>query len=178
MTRRVLSRHPDFPCQAVTSLVVEAVRPAAGVLEVRFILEGSVGDIALAPASLATRAARLWRTTCFEVFVRPAPGQAYAEFNLAPSGASAAYRFDAYRAGMADAESDPPRVRRTGDARSLEIAATLHAPLAGEAPWDVGLSAVIEEVGGRISYWALAHPPGRPDFHHPDCFALELAAPL
>jgi len=20
----------------------------------------------------------------------------------------------------------------------------------------------------------LAHPPGKPDFHHPDCFALEL----
>ena len=27
-----------------------------------------------------------------------------------------------------------------------------------------------------MSYWALAHPPGKPDFHHPDCFALELPA--
>jgi hypothetical protein len=35
---------------------------------------------------------------------------------------------------------------------------------------------VIEETNGRLSYWALAHPPGKPDFHHSDCFALELPA--
>ena len=39
-------------------------------------------------------------------------------------------------------------------------------------PWSIGLSAIIEEEDGTISYWALAHPPGRPDFHHPDCLAL------
>ena len=36
----------------------------------------------------------------------------------------------------------------------------------------LGLSAILEEEDGTISYWALAHPPGRPDFHHPDCLAL------
>jgi hypothetical protein len=35
---------------------------------------------------------------------------------------------------------------------------------------------VIEETNGRKSYWALAHPPGKPDFHHSDCFALGLPA--
>ena len=40
----------------------------------------------------------------------------------------------------------------------------------------LGLSAVIEETSGRKSYWALAHPPGKADFHHSDCFALELPA--
>jgi hypothetical protein len=39
----------------------------------------------------------------------------------------------------------------------------------------LGLSAVIEEERGMLSYWALKHPTGRPDFHHPDAFALELA---
>ena len=39
----------------------------------------------------------------------------------------------------------------------------------------LGLSAVIEEVNGRKSYWALAHPVGKPDFHHNDCFTLELS---
>jgi hypothetical protein len=39
----------------------------------------------------------------------------------------------------------------------------------------VGLSAVIEEINGHRSYWALAHPPGNADFHHSNCFALELA---
>jgi hypothetical protein len=43
-------------------------------------------------------------------------------------------------------------------------------------PLLAGLSAIIEEADGTRSYWALAHPPGEPDFHHPDCFALELPA--
>ena len=38
----------------------------------------------------------------------------------------------------------------------------------------LALSAVIEHLDGRISYWALRHPPGKPDFHHPQGFALEL----
>lgn len=41
----------------------------------------------------------------------------------------------------------------------------------------IALSAVIEETGGHKSYWALAHPPGQPDFHHPTCFAATLPAP-
>jgi len=49
--------------------------------------------------------------------------------------------------------------------------------LAPAGPWSVGLSAVIEEIDGTKSYWALRHPPGPPDFHHPDCFALTLPAP-
>jgi hypothetical protein len=34
---------------------------------------------------------------------------------------------------------------------------------------------VIEDDQGRISYWALAHPASKPDFHHRDGFALVLA---
>ena len=39
-------------------------------------------------------------------------------------------------------------------------------------PWNIGLSAILEEDDGTISYWALAHGSGRPDFHHPDGFTL------
>jgi hypothetical protein len=39
-----------------------------------------------------------------------------------------------------------------------------------------GLSAVIADKDGRTAYWALAHPPGKADFHHKDCFALQLEA--
>ncbi len=41
----------------------------------------------------------------------------------------------------------------------------------------LGLSAVIQEVDGTKSYWALAHAPGPPDFHNPDCFIATLPAP-
>ena len=35
----------------------------------------------------------------------------------------------------------------------------------------------IEETDGTLSYWALAHPSPKPDFHHPDGFVLELPQP-
>jgi hypothetical protein len=40
----------------------------------------------------------------------------------------------------------------------------------------LALAAVSEAAGGRLTYWALQHPPGEPDFHHPDGFVLELSA--
>jgi hypothetical protein len=43
-----------------------------------------------------------------------------------------------------------------------------------DASWRLALSAVIEETNGNKSYWALAHPSGKPDFHHKDGFAYEL----
>ncbi len=43
------------------------------------------------------------------------------------------------------------------------------------APLRLGLSAVIEDEDGERSYWALRHPPGQPDFHHAEAFALALA---
>ena len=41
----------------------------------------------------------------------------------------------------------------------------------------LGLTAVIEAKDGTKSYWALAHAPGPPDFHNPDCFIATLPAP-
>ena len=43
--------------------------------------------------------------------------------------------------------------------------------------WQLALSAVIEEIDGTKSYWALAHAPGPPDFHNRDCFIATLPAP-
>jgi hypothetical protein len=42
--------------------------------------------------------------------------------------------------------------------------------------WRLGLAAITEDTRGGKSYWALAHPSGKPDFHHFDCFAHELSA--
>ena len=46
--------------------------------------------------------------------------------------------------------------------------------LSKASPLRLGLAAVIEEISGNQSYWALAHPPGKADFHHSDCFMLEV----
>ncbi len=178
--RRTLKLHPDSRCDAVTAIEVEAARPAAGRLRLRYRVTGDPGGLVLPAAAAPGRAEGLWKQTCFEAFLRAAPGGAYAEINLAPSQLWAAYGFEGYRAGMRPAEIAAPQVETGIDTESYELQADLTldglAELPAAGPWQLGLSAVIEEAGGRVSYWALAHPPGKPDFHHSDCFALELAA--
>ena len=71
------------------------------------------------------------------------------------------------------------RVR--GHVETLEVSAVVRVDrVLGIAPnirLSVGLSAVIEDLDGSLSYWSLKHPPGKPDFHHADCFALEIVVP-
>ena len=78
-------------------------------------------------------------------------------------------------------EVPDPKIGGRDDEGSHEIRANLELGgvdfLAPDLPWRLGLSAVIEAEDGTKSYWALNHPPGAPDFHHKDCFALELPAP-
>jgi hypothetical protein len=130
------------------------------------------------PSSPA-RADELWRHTCFEAFLR-APDGSYLEFNFAPSTQWAAYRFSGYRAGMALEPIAAPKIWTKREPARFELQVELDAGfLALASPWRLALAAVIEEIGGAKSYWALAHAPGKPDFHHLDAFAYEFAgAPL
>ena len=57
---------------------------------------------------------------------------------------------------------------------ALDVA---HLGLPADGPWRAGLSAVLEADDGTRAFWALAHPPGQPDFHHADAFALSLPPP-
>ena len=43
--------------------------------------------------------------------------------------------------------------------------------------WRLALSAVVEETDSRFAYWALAHGPGKADFHADAGFALSLPGP-
>jgi len=179
--RQALKRHPDSPCGAAIEIEVEAARPGPGALRLRYRVTGEIGALHLPPVTAPVRADGLWRHSCFEAFLQAGPGGAYHEFNFAPSTHWAAYRFAGYREGMQVAQQvEAPRIEVETRDGSYELRAALALDrlpeLPVDAPWQLGLSAVIEEVGGGISYWALAHPPGKADFHHSDCFALELPA--
>jgi hypothetical protein len=178
--RLPLRRHPDSLCSAVTHIDVDVARPRAGSLLLSYVVTGKIGDVRVPPVGVAARTDELWRHTCFEAFVGSSADAAYCEFNFAPSTQWAAYRFDSYRSGMrAATEIGTPRI----DVQSSPDCVTLNASLELDwlsnlpsgARWRLGLSAVIEETSGRRSYWALAHPPGKADFHHSDCFAHELS---
>lgn len=172
--RRALNIHPDSRCSAVAHIAVEATRPGPGALALRYVVTGRIGDLLLPPMAAPIRADGLWRHTCFEAFVRVGAG--YFEFNFAPSTQWAVYRFDGYRTAMAPLLiASAPHIAVHASETILELNVALASgALPADAPWRLGLSAVIEDAGGAKSYWALAHPPGAPDFHHADCFALEL----
>lgn len=173
--RAMLKPHPVTPPGAVQSIEVEAVRAGPHGLELRYIAAGDMSSVVVPAPAASARMDGLWRTTCFEAFVRREGSEDYVEFNLSPSGEWQAYGFDRYRSGAGEAEVSPPRIAVERPAGGLTLSATLQVPVEGD--WRLGLSAVIEAQDGAVSYWALAHPPGKPDFHHPDCFAGELVAP-
>jgi hypothetical protein len=177
--RRALTLHPDSRCVAATQIDVEITRSHSAELVLCYAVTGKIADLRLPPATSPERADELWRHTCFEAFMRPSAGAAYWELNFAPSTQWAAYGFSGYRSGMRVAnEIEAPRVEAQSSVDRYTMQASLDlrglSGLPSDAAWRVGLSAVIEETNGNISYWALAHPPGRADFHHSDCFALEL----
>lgn len=166
--RLPLIPHPISPHAGLT-LEVEA-RRAGRVMSLEYVLAGPVEMARWPQAAARARTDGLWQATCFEAFVRTTEG--YVEYNLSPSGAWAAYRFDSYREGMRELEMPAPFiVTRTAQGRFVLTADVTLPEDAGEA---VGLAAVIESFDGTIAYWALAHPSDKPDFHHPDSFALEL----
>jgi hypothetical protein len=185
--RQTLRLHPASLCAAVTQIEVEITRPQASRLALAYIVTGKIDDLVIPQVTAPARTDELWRHTCFEAFVRRPQGGAYYEFNFAPSTQWAAYQFGGYRSGMrVAAEIGDPRIEVQSNYERYILRASLELdglllPASGErgkgAAWRLGLSAVIEEAGGRQSYWALAHPQGRPDFHHSDCFALEVPQP-
>lgn len=173
----MLACHPDTPPLAVRRIEARIIVGDESWLRLRWRIDGC-GSLILPAFSGKGRADGLWRTSCFELFLQPEDDAGYLEFNLSPSERWAAYRFAGYRDGMEEhpMSREPDCAAQVGTDLAIFDAALPTATLP-DLPWRYGLSAVIEEEGGHLSYWALAHPPGAPDFHHPACFAATLAAP-
>ncbi|HVV61370.1 MAG TPA: DOMON-like domain-containing protein [Pseudolabrys sp.] len=179
--RQVLKLHPDSRCGAAIQIEVEIARPRVDRLALSYIVTGKIDDIRMPPLAAPARSEKLWQQTCFEAFVRASTGDEYYEFNFSPSTQWAAYRFSGYRSEMRLAdEIDAPEIEVRFDPHRFTLSAALAlerlSVLPRKAAWRLGLSALIEDKSGDKSYWALAHPPGKPDFHHADCFAYEFLA--
>jgi len=176
----MLTAHASTPYDAVRRLGVQLRVEEPDILVFRFSLEADMSGVSVPPSGAGERADALWKHTCFEAFVAPAEGTGYHEFNFSPSLDWAIYRFSAYREGMSPAEvgrAPEISVRRRDDGLELQSTVCLEhlAELRGVRRLRIALAAVIEDENGRLSYWGLRHPPGKPDFHHPNGFALEVA---
>lgn len=168
-----LKPHPTSDSLALDRMTASIALEGDGGLRLRYEAEGRIGLVIVPGKAAPERTDHLWETTCFELFLRDAAGNDYCEFNFSPSGQWAAYEFDGYRSGMAPLElTAEPEIVVTADRTALVMDVTL----ALEMPplCDVALTAVVEEIGGLKSYWALAHGAERPDFHHPAGFTLQI----
>ncbi len=183
MQRAPLSAHPSTPCAPVHALEAHVGVTKAGILLVDYVLEADLSRLRIAPERRSRRANELWKHTCFEAFVAAGESPGYDELNFSPSGEWAAYRFSGYRAGMQLAsglgtpeisvQRAPTRLQLESATALVNFAVDVVTPQR-KPVLRVALAAVIEEEDGRLSYWALRHAPGKPDFHHAHAFALEI----
>ncbi len=176
-----LQCHPTSRAQSARGIQAQVGWGQGGALALTFSLTGDVVRFRIPTPQPSRRADGLWQHTCFEVFIRHEGEPGYYEFNFAPSGAWAAYAFSRYRDGAPLAQAVDPRIAVRRAEQQLELDALIRLECLPLAPLcarlQLALSAVIEDKQGVLSYWALTHPPGRPDFHHPDAFVLELERP-
>jgi hypothetical protein len=174
--RKALRPHPGARSDAADRIDVEAVRGPGGALRLRYTVTGRVSDILLPAKAAPLRTDELWKHTCFEAFIRT-PSGGYVEFNFSPSSEWAAYRFRDYRLGMSDLPMDAPHIaaKASADRLEVDISFKLALPELAAAPgWRMAITAITEDVEAQKTYWALAHPEGKPDFHHDDGFVLDL----
>ncbi len=174
-----LQIHPSTPSNAVRSLDAQFSITAPGLLTLHYNLQAQMSRIRVGTEAAPGRADGLWKHTCFEAFIRPGGSDGYYELNFSPTRQWAVYQFDAYRHGMRPFElSNPPEIVVRQAASLLELRVTFSLPMGavpGVAPRPrLALTAVVQEDSGSLCYWSARHPRGKPDFHHPESFALEL----
>jgi len=173
----LLTPHPDHPPLGISAVSAQIMPGDPHWLRVRWRVEGARA-LVLPPFAGKGRADGLWQTTCFELFLKPHGQEGYLELNLSPSERWNAYAFDSYRAGMREAPMprDPGcTIRQAAGVAIFDAAIPVAAmPMVSSA---LAITAVIEEDGGRKSYWALEHAAGKADFHAAACFAATLPAP-
>ena len=173
-----LIEHPGAPTDRVKRIDIEIRQDSPDTIELRYRLEGDLAALHLPPFTFPRRGDLLWHHSCFEAFFRPSAESRYVEFNFSSSGEWAMYRFDRYRERGEQFDGVPPTVlvRRTETQLDLEVVVGI-GELTQTSPASrprLGLSAIIEDVDGARSFWALKHVGDKPDFHHENSFAIEL----
>lgn len=173
-----LAGHPDNPARFHQLADATLTHTANGGLQVIYAIHGLNLDLRIPTPHAPAPADALWKTTCCELFLGSVGQAGYREFNFSPSGQWAVYEFSDTRQRTPRAFDGPAPVlafERSED--RLQLTATLpqHALPKGDTR-RIAVATILEAEGGSLGYWALAHPPGQPDFHHHAGFVLSLGA--
>jgi hypothetical protein len=177
MTEMPLMCHPMSDAGGIEGISVTIGFGEGGDIALTYRVSGELGALEVANPTSPERVDGLWKTTCFELFISNFEDDSYLEYNFAPSRQWAAYQFASYRSAMSELETEAPNITVARNENILTVAVTLVLPdIWRERDLRAGISAVVATKSGDLSYWAAAHPPGKPDFHHKDCFAVQLEA--
>ncbi len=175
-----LTGHHGNPARFHQRIDATLARGPDGALNIAYMIHGLNLDLRVPTPHAPAPAAALWQTTCCELFIGTAGQAGYREFNFSPSGQWAACNFLDYRQRGPDMPACPaPTIRTQREENLLEVdvllpESALPGRVNGGGDLRLALSVVLEANDGKLGYWALAHPPGRPDFHHPAGFVLSL----
>lgn len=179
IAKSCLLYHPDTADDAIKRLHIESrAMYQKDSLALHFDVYGSINNLLIPAVKLPYETDNLWQHTCFEAFIAVHEEPEYYEFNFSPSGEWAAYAFDDYRVRKAWRASVPPAITCVHNAERLSLLAVISNQDLPKNPfakcYRLGLSAVVETKSQSLSYWALFHPAGKPDFHRRNGFTLSL----
>ncbi len=174
-----LKLHPDFARTPASRITIDTHLSASGELRLDYSIFGDIAAIAFLPPMEPARSDYLWQKTCCEAFLGVVGQPDYLEFNFSPSTEWAAYHFDDHRRGMKNpAIVVDPKITTKASEDRFDLAVVMNiSELPGmdvTADLHMAVSAVIEDIAGGTTLWALAHPHGNPDFHDRGCFVHKL----
>ncbi|MEH2044201.1 DOMON-like domain-containing protein [Nostoc sp.] len=179
MNKQTFSLQPFPSTESFPNLKITGnISRNANQLAICYNLGGDLKKIAIAlPSNAPSRKHELWEDTCFEFFLGIKDSQRYWEFNLSPAGHWNIYRFDGYRQGMQEEtafEKLPFNVQNKADSLALALDVDLDKIVSAEQAIKIGITTVIKNIDGNVSYWALTHRGEKADFHLRDSFIVKL----
>ena len=181
MTRSVhvkLAAHPANPPRFQQRIEATLSQADDGSLQVGYAVHGINLDLRVPTPHAPAPADALWKTTCCEIFLGAVGQSGYREFNFSTSGQWACHDFaDTRRPAPGPFDCPAPKLACERGEDLLTLTATLPpAALPQADTLRIAVTTILEAAGGHLGYWALAHPPGKPDFHHHAGFVLSLGA--
>ena len=179
--RLQLVPHPSQKETAPNAGLTALVRAEGSRIDAEFEFQNSYRSPLVIPnlkAAVAGRHDELWKTTCFELFLKPDGQKHYWEINISPRGDWNAYGFSDYREGMRREEGirlvGLPHLEANDSRCVCKFTLDLGSLLMPNSEWSVGATAVIEMADGNKSYWAIRHSTEKPDFHKSESFVHRL----
>jgi hypothetical protein len=160
---------------------------SANQLTIAYYLTGATNHILFLDQSpsQSDRADELWKSTCFEWFLKSSHSKKYWEFNVAPTGRWNFYELDDYRTNLQrSALIETPRFsahQRPDAMNSYQFKVEANLKNLFEKGNELvkngrfAVTSVIQWISGEVSYFSLKHPSNKPDFHSNDGFTISLS---